>query len=109
MRLIGLARRMPIQAVERKIYPFNYESYDVATYFILLERKHRIGTRNFRNVGVNIDRVRQFGCFSVFTTFRKLLCITSCCSVFLAIHMLFLVQSCQLWSSYPKIIGGRIF
>ena len=37
MRLIGLARRMPIQAVERKIYPFNYESYDVATLSCLKE------------------------------------------------------------------------
>lgn len=57
LRLMAANAGVSVHALDKIISQFDYSTYELATYLVLLQQKELLGVRNFRMWGMNTDRV----------------------------------------------------
>lgn len=57
IRLMAANIGVQPDVLKSRLAVYNYAKYDLATYFLLSKRKHKLGLQLFRRCGIHIDRV----------------------------------------------------
>lgn len=57
VRLMASTLEIPTEKVKSRILSYNYVKDDLATYFLLLKRKQKLGVQLFRYYGIDMKHV----------------------------------------------------
>lgn len=57
LRLMASNIGVQLDGLKSRLSLYNYAKYDLATYFLLLKRKQKLGAQVFKRCGLHIDKV----------------------------------------------------